>query len=227
MATKKISTLVSEGKILATPDGDEYLYIYEPDGADDANKGLAIKLDVLTALLYESGGTLLNIGAIADGQVLKRDGTSIIGTSDTLVRYAVRAYRDATTFTLTTSGTLYTVPLNQESYDTHNQHSLITNPSRLTCVKAGMYLIHATITFSSNATGNRDALILKNGTTYIGNQRLQANSSGSTGVNTYAIVALEVGDYVEAQARQYSGGSLDLYYADDSNNQMTMVRLGV
>jgi hypothetical protein len=49
MATKKISTLVSEGKILATPDGDEYLYIYEPDGADDANKGLAVKLDTLSS----------------------------------------------------------------------------------------------------------------------------------------------------------------------------------
>jgi hypothetical protein len=49
MATKKISTLVSEGKILATPDGDEYLYIYEPDGADDANKGLAVKMDTLSS----------------------------------------------------------------------------------------------------------------------------------------------------------------------------------
>jgi hypothetical protein len=55
MATKKISALVSEGKILTTPDGDEYLYIYEPDGADDANKGLALKLDVLATLLHKSG----------------------------------------------------------------------------------------------------------------------------------------------------------------------------
>lgn len=141
-------------------------------------------------------------------------------------RYAVKAYRDATTFTLTTSGSIYTVPLNQEMYDTNDQHSNETNPSRLTCVKAGMYLLQGTLTFTANATGNRDAFIIKNGTTFIGYQRLSAMLSGSTSVNVFAIGAFEVGDYIELQARQYSGGSLDLYYADNSNNQLTMVRIG-
>lgn len=143
-----------------------------------------------------------------------------------LVRYAVKAYRDATTFTLTTSGTLYTVPLNQETYDTHNQHDNSTNPTRLTCAKTGMYLIQGTVTFTANATGNRDALIIKNGTAYVGNQSLSANASGTTTVNVFAIAALTAGDYIELQARQYSGGSLTINYADDTNNQMTMTRLG-
>jgi hypothetical protein len=57
---KKISELVSEGKILSTPDGDEYLVCYEPDGADDANKGLAVKMDTIAALIYESDPVLYN-----------------------------------------------------------------------------------------------------------------------------------------------------------------------
>jgi len=141
-------------------------------------------------------------------------------------RYAVKAYRDATTFTLTTSGTLYAVPLNQESYDTHAQHDNTTNPSRLTCKKAGMYLVLGTVTFGVNSTGNRDVLIQKNGGSYLGQQRLSANASGTTSCNAIAIAILAVNDYVELVARQYSGGSLDLYYADDMNNQLVMVRLG-
>lgn len=143
-----------------------------------------------------------------------------------LTRYAVRAYRDNSAFAFTTSGTIYTIPLNQENYDTHNQHDNSTNNSRLTCVKAGMYLINATLTFAKNATGNRDLLLMKNGTTYFAQQRLQAFASGSCTLNTFAAIPLAVGDYVEMRGRQYSGGSLSMYYADDTNNYMAMVRIG-
>ena len=145
---------------------------------------------------------------------------------DLLTRYAVRAYRDNTEFQLTTSGTIYTIPLNQETYDTHAQHDLITNNSRLVCVKAGMYLINATLTFAANATGNRDLLLMKNGTTYFAQQRLVAFASGSCTLNAFAAIPMAVGDYVEMRGRQYSGGALSLYYADDTNNYLAMVRIG-
>jgi hypothetical protein len=144
---------------------------------------------------------------------------------DLLTRYAVRAYRDNTEFQLTTSGTIYTIPLNQETYDTHAQHDLITNNSRLVCVKAGMYLINATLTFAANATGNRDLLLMKNGTTYFAQQRLVAFASGSCTLNAFAAIPMAVGDYVEMRGRQYSGGALSLYYADDTNNYLAMASI--
>ena len=135
----------------------------------------------------------------------------------------VSAYRDNTAFSFTTSGTIYAVPLNQESYDTHSFHSTTTNPERFTCTKAGTYLITGQVSFAANATGNRDALVRVNGTDYVGQMRLQAASSGSTSVPVTAIVKLNVGDYVELCGRQYSGGSLGTYYANTISNYMTMV----
>ena len=142
------------------------------------------------------------------------------------IAYKVSAYRNNTAFTLTTSGTLYAIPLNAEEFDSHSQHDNSTNPERLTCVKAGIYLITGMATFTANATGNRDALLRVNGSNYIGQNRYLTMASGSTSVPVFAMVELAVGDYVELIGRQYSGGALDLYYANSISNHMKMVRLG-
>ena len=141
------------------------------------------------------------------------------------IAYKVSAYRDNTTFTLTTSGTLYAIPLNAEEFDSHSQHDNSTNPERFTCVKAGTYLVTGQVTFAANATGNRDALLRVNGTNYVGQNRYVAMASGSTSVPVFAMVKLAVDDYVELIGRQYSGGSLTLYYANELSNHMKMIRL--
>lgn len=141
------------------------------------------------------------------------------------IAYRVSAYRDNTAFSLTTSGTIYAIPLNQEVYDTHAFHDNTTNPTRLTCQKAGTYIVTGQLSFAANATGNRDTLLCMNGTTYIGQTRYLAMASGSTSVPVTAIVTLNVGDYIEVCGRQYSGGSLDLYYANSISNYLTMVRI--
>lgn len=141
------------------------------------------------------------------------------------IAYKVSAYRNNTAFTLTTSGTLYAIPLNAEEFDSHSQHDNSTNPERFTCVKAGTYLVTGMATFTANATGNRDALLRVNGTNYVGQNRYAAMASGSTSVPVFAMVELAVGDYVELIGRQYSGGSLNLYYANSLSNHMKMVRI--
>jgi len=141
------------------------------------------------------------------------------------IAYKVSAYRDNTTFTLTTSGTLYAIPLNAEEFDSHSQHDNSTNPERFTCVKAGTYLVTGQVTFAANATGNRDALLRVNGTNYVGQNRYVAMASGSTSVPVFAMVKLAVDDYVELIGRQYSGGSLNLYYANSLSNHMKVIRL--
>jgi hypothetical protein len=135
----------------------------------------------------------------------------------------VSAYRDNTAFTFTNSGVIYTIPLNQESYDTHGFHDNTTNPSRFTCQKAGTYMIVGLVSFAANATGNRDAGIWVNQAYIAGYNRLLAQSSGSTSVPVSGIAKLSVGDYVELWGRQYSGGSLDAYYANPISNYLTMI----
>ena len=142
------------------------------------------------------------------------------------IAYKVSAYRNNTAFTLTTSGTLYAIPLNAEEFDSHSQHDDSTNPERFTCVKAGTYLVTGQVTFTANATGNRDALLRVNGSNYIGQTRYMAMASSSTSVPVFAVVGLAVNDYVELIGRQYSGGSLTLYYANSLSNHLKMVRLG-
>ena len=142
------------------------------------------------------------------------------------IAYKVSAYRNNTAFTLTTSGTLYAIPLNAEEFDSHSQHDDSTNPERFTCVKAGTYLVTGQVSFTANSTGNRDALLRKNGTDYVGQTRYLTMASGNTSVPVFAMVELAVGDYVELIGRQYSGGSLTLYYANELSNHMKMVRLG-
>ncbi len=141
-------------------------------------------------------------------------------------RYAARAYRDATAFSYATSGTIYALPLNQEEWDTHNHHDNVTNNTRITCKKAGMYMVNGTLTFAANATGNRDLLLRLNGTDYFAQQRLEAFASGTCTLNAFGIIPLAVNDYVELCGRQYSGGSLDSYFANKNNNYLSIYRLG-
>lgn len=165
---------------------------------------------------------LLTTGKAADSD--KLDGLDSLDFAREIA-YRVSAYRDNTAFSLTTSGTIYAIPLNQEVYDTHAFHDNTTNPTRLTCQKAGTYVITGQVSFAANATGSRDTLLRVNGSNYVGQLRLSTMASGSTSVPVTAIVTLSVGDYVELCGRQYSGGSLNLYYANSISNYLTMVRI--
>lgn len=165
---------------------------------------------------------LLTTGKAADAD--KLDGLDSTDFAREIA-YRVSAYRDNTAFSLTTSGTIYAIPLNQETYDTHGFHDNTTNPTRLTCQKAGTYIVTGQVSFAANATGNRDALMRVNGTDYVGQLRLPAAASGSASIPVTAIVTLNANDYIELCGRQYSGGSLDLYYANSISNYLTMVRI--
>lgn len=145
--------------------------------------------------------------------------------TELLKTYRVRAW-DSTQFNLATSGTLYPIPFPYETYDTFNFHDNITNNTRLTCTKAGIYLIMGVINYVANATGNRDALIRLNGSTYIGDMRLQAMASGVTKVPVSTFYPLALGDYIELIGRQYSGGALTTYYGGDYSSFFQMIKIG-
>jgi hypothetical protein len=104
------------------------------------------------------------------------------------------------------------VPWTLENFDTDGYHDNTTNNSRLTVPagKAGKYLVCISGIYTANATGTRATSIRLNGTTYVGNDGASICGAGDNQGTTVAkILNLSVGDYVEVDAFQSSGGSLN------------------
>jgi hypothetical protein len=113
-----------------------------------------------------------------------------------------------------------------EEYDTDGMHSLVTNTDRITCVTAGKYLVLGFVYFAANATGNRQLLLLKNG----GSTEIfsfEGNPTASSGclTNVYCIIELAVGDYLQLQAYQNSGGALNSLSGHPTYPQFTVGRM--
>lgn len=120
----------------------------------------------------------------------------------------VYAYQGTTTTTLTTA-VAATLALDTELYDTDTIHSLVTNTSRLTIVTAGLYEITCSVGFASNATGYRNVIVLKNGAIALArSQQGPSPTANNTAIQCTARENLIVGDYLEIQATQASGGNL-------------------
>lgn len=100
-----------------------------------------------------------------------------------------------------------------ENFDTDNQHDNGVNPSRVTFVTAGKYIIGATVVFpqeglSPAGTGYRDVSIWKNGGSVVGNIQVQSSNAGETILTMSALGDFIVGDYVEIKVTQTSGETL-------------------
>ena len=97
-----------------------------------------------------------------------------------------------------------------ENYDTDAFHSTSTNTSRITIPagKAGYYSISATGAFSSNSTGQRYFAFYKNGSFEQIFGRA-AGYSADTVLSGTVVLNLAVGDYIQIEAFQNSGGALN------------------
>lgn len=127
-------------------------------------------------------------------------------TSDQSVRFwngsayvfpAVPIVRLRHTATLTSGGAFAftTIPWNTEDEDTYAMHDG-TNPSRLTCVRAGVYLLTASYLGSTNAIWGIQARL--NGTELQGTRRWVAAAGGGLGSPSLSKqIRLAAGDYLE------------------------------
>lgn len=106
-----------------------------------------------------------------------------------------------------------TVALDTELLDTEGGHSTTVNNSRYTVQVPGLYLVSYSMSFQSNATGNRACRVALNG----GNAFTQGGASfagaACSGSNSWigggtTLIQLAAGDYVELQGWQNSGGLL-------------------
>ncbi|HEX5525172.1 MAG TPA: hypothetical protein VFX53_17135 [Pedococcus sp.] len=115
--------------------------------------------------------------------------------------------------------TFTSVTFTTEDIDTNTMHDTVTNPSRITVIKAGRYQLSGAIAFDINANNSRGTQWAKGGTVLPGST-INVASSGA-GVYTVIpmrtkIVTLAAGEYVEAQAWQNTGGALNTIAAGEN-----------
>lgn len=102
------------------------------------------------------------------------------------------------------------IALDSERYDTDTMHDNATLNSRVTFTTAGIYLVTFNCAFAANATGDRSAFIRKNGSDFIAMSQRHATSTSEHGCSVSVQESFEAGEFVEAIAKQDSGGNLDL-----------------
>ena len=108
-----------------------------------------------------------------------------------------------------------TLAFNSESVDTAVMHDNSTNNSRITIKKAGVYVGFGVIPFAGSGAGSvRAGRAIQNGVAVVGNEQ---GPPVSGTINTVLVVPIPpsiyaLNDYVQLQAYQDSGGSLNALY---------------
>lgn len=121
-----------------------------------------------------------------------------------------QAYNSANISIPNNDGTVVT--LDSERYDTDTMHSTVTNTSRLTFNTSGIYVVTFVCAFAGNVTGDRQALLRKNGSEFIAGHEKKAlvATSLECGMQVTAVEFFCEDDYVEAVVKQDSTGALNL-----------------
>lgn len=120
-----------------------------------------------------------------------------------------RAYRSAALSIA--NSTVVSIGLDAETFDPIGMHSNVTNNSRLTIPTgyAGYWRFNGLIRWADNGTAPRTSALAKNGT-IVTNQNSATISGGDVSSAVEDVLLLAVGDYIELQGFQASGGSLAL-----------------
>lgn len=154
-------------------------------------------------------------GKVASGAIV----LGMLGGGARVYRTAVQSIPD---------DTLTFVEFDAERYDTEAIHDNTTNPARLTCKVAGVYVITASIGFAANAVGTRFAEIHHSGEgAYICSLRIPAYTEAGhyTHLCISTVHYLAVDDYVRVAVIQDSGDALDLL-AFANCSEFAMQRIG-
>lgn len=140
------------------------------------------------------------------------------------IRDVLRFLRYPPIARITSAGTAQTIPSGAgtwtsiafpaETVDTYAGHDLVTNNSRYTCQRAGVYYIYglAAVSEPNPAVGYRAARLLVNGTTvYAGSSSGPGTAStAGTALAASAQLRLAANDYVELQLQQTHGSALSV-----------------
>lgn len=147
----------------------------------------------------------------SNGQTLVADSSQSTGLKWATPSYVgVKCFKSAVQSI--PNATWTTLTFDSESFDTDAFHDNTTNNSRITIPtgKAGKYLVNWQAVWVANNTGSRNTRLLKNGTTAAyGSWTSTASATDSTIHSNSTVLDLAVGDYLEIQIGQASGGALD------------------
>jgi hypothetical protein len=105
----------------------------------------------------------------------------------------------------TGTGTLIQVNLDQLEV---SGGGLTLEDNALRIGTTGVYFIHGTIGWTSNATGARQAVLTRNNTIIGAANDIQASAAGNTVQGVSALLRLVDGETIELNGRQFSGGDL-------------------
>lgn len=138
-----------------------------------------------------------------------------------------QAYNSANISIPNNDGTVVT--LDSERYDTDSMHSTSVNTSRLTFNTSGIYVVTFVCSFAVNVTGDRQALLRKNGSEFIAGHEKKAlvGVSAECGLQVTAVEFFCEDDYVEAVVKQDSTAALNLVGARHSPILSAHYRRGV
>ena len=101
----------------------------------------------------------------------------------------------------------------------------VANPTRLTAVKRGWYDICGHVKFASDNTGRRGIAIRESGVTTIAVDMRDSVQGADTMISISTKYWLNVGEYVELQVYQNSGGNLNVDRVANYTPEFAMVRI--
>lgn len=127
--------------------------------------------------------------------------------------------------TITYTGITFTTEDLDDDVAGTGGHSTSSATSRYTARYAGWYSCSGGVAFASNATGVRITRWAVNGTAVPGSATLLTPVSGNLTVTSArtVLVYLAVGDYVELQGYQSSGGPVDTSVGSDYQSTASIV----
>lgn len=109
---------------------------------------------------------------------------------------------------------------------TRRANGVTVGADKLTTLEAGWYVISAHVAFAANATGLRAVSLKLGGTTYIGASHAPAISGTSTcNLSVSAVYYLAVGEFIQIEAYQESGGALNVVSAGNYSPELAMMKL--
>jgi len=115
---------------------------------------------------------------------------------------------------------------NQERYDSDGLHSTVSNTSRLTIPRNGLYIICAHGEFSSNATGRRFVSIVIDGSTTIAVNQSNATSGSATRLSVTTMYYLTASQYVTMAVYQNSTGALNMLSTSNFSPEFSIAMIG-
>lgn len=125
------------------------------------------------------------------------------------------------------NNTVTAISFDTEGWDTDTMHDTVTNPSRLTAQRQGVYLIVGMCQWATASGGiTRDANIRLNGATNFCLSKLPPNANWGPTHHLTLELSLAAGEYIELVVTQDSGAALDILTvsADQPFFSMTLTR---